>query len=341
MATSQARIDAIKASANALAEHLDTDILILNAEIYPPGDFVFIRTVGSRNRRSKVLLFLTTEGGSADSAFRMMRFLQARYQRVTVAVGGWCKSAGTLMCIGAHQLVMGDAGELGPLDVQIVKADEMNEQKSGLVAEAAFEKLQLEAFKFFIGFVRNLGDSGYRVTLKTASDIATKMTIGVVQPIFDKMEPVTIGEDYRSNRLALSYATRLNVHSRNLKRTRELDALDNLLSGYDSHGFVIDLKEASNLFINVAPYPPEMLDLVDKLGMDIVLPREQGPRLEYLNDEPPTAKASVGASQNPVAPPGGAGNPRRRNRSGKLSGNSPERGNSEPVTRPNGSEPAK
>ena len=43
------------------------------------------------------------------------------------------------MCIGAHELMMGDRGELGPLDVQIVKADEMDEQKSGLVAEAAFE----------------------------------------------------------------------------------------------------------------------------------------------------------------------------------------------------------
>jgi membrane-bound ClpP family serine protease len=196
----------IKEISNALSERFDADILMLNFEIITPIDFMFIQAVAGRERRKNVVLVLVTEGGLADSAFRMMRFLQSNYERVTVVVPGWCKSAGTLMCIGAHEVWIGDFGELGPLDVQIVKADEMDEQKSGLAAEAAFEKLQQEAFKFFMGFVRDVGASEYRVTLRTASDIATKMTIGVIQPIFDKLEPVTIGEDYRSNRLAQAYA---------------------------------------------------------------------------------------------------------------------------------------
>jgi hypothetical protein len=102
-------------AANILAEKMDADILVSNYEILPPFDFQFMGVVSSRKRRKNVLLFLTTEGGSADSAFRMMRFLQASYERVIVAVAGWCKSAGTLMCIGAHELYIGDLGELGPL----------------------------------------------------------------------------------------------------------------------------------------------------------------------------------------------------------------------------------
>lgn len=316
--------DALRQAANTLAQELDADFLVFNYEIVPPVDFVFISTVARRVRRKNVVLLLTTEGGNADSAFRMMRFLQARYERVTVVVAGWCKSAGTLMCIGAHELVMGDSGELGPLDVQIVKADEMDEQKSGLVAEAAFEKLQQEAYKFFIGFVRDIGGSEYRVTLRTASDIATKMTVGVIQPIFDKVDPVTIGEDYRSNRLAQAYAERLNVHSKNLNRSHQIDALENLLSGYPAHGFVIDLKEASALFKNVKPLSAEMVGLVNHLGMDVVLPRsrrqEQGPRLEFLNDEP-TRPEKAEVDPAGAAPNGAAGRSRsirRRNGSGEL-----------------------
>jgi len=319
--------------ANILAEKMNADVLVVNYEILPPFDFHVMGVVSSRKRRKNVVLFLTTEGGSADSAFRMMRFLQANYERVSVVVAGWCKSAGTLMCIGAHELFIGDLGELGPLDVQIVKADEMDEQKSGLVAEAAFEKLQQEAFKFFMGFVRDFGASEYRVTLRTASEIATKMTIGVVQPIFDKLEPVTIGEDFRSNRLAMAYAERLNTHSRNLKRDRALDALENLLSGYPSHGFVIDYKEASVLFKNVSVLTPEMINVVRHLGTDAVLPRsrrnDQAPKLEFLSDElvqqntnEPGTTDSEGNGDRKRA--NGRGNGR-----GQLPGDSEERGRPE------------
>ena len=56
---------------------------------------------------------------------------------------------------------MGPLGEMGPLDVQIVKADEMDEEKSGLTADAAFEKLQKEAFKLFYGFVKDMASTDH------------------------------------------------------------------------------------------------------------------------------------------------------------------------------------
>ena len=38
-----------------------------------------------------------------------------------------CKSAGTLLLIGATSLIISDRGELGPLDVQLSKPDEIFE----------------------------------------------------------------------------------------------------------------------------------------------------------------------------------------------------------------------
>ncbi len=336
MLDKQAQLEAIKASANVLAASLDADLFVYNFEITPPFDVMFIKKVSAREHpRPNVVLFLTTEGGSADSAFRMMRFLQAKYDHITIVVPGWCKSAGTLMCIGAHDLIMCDSGELGPLDVQITKVDEMDEQKSGLAAEAAFEKLQQEAFKFFIQFVRDFGASEYRVTLKTASDIAAKMTTGVMEPIFDKLDPVTIGEDYRSNRLALAYAERLNIHSKNLNRSRSYDALDNLLAGYESHGFVIDKKEAENLFKRVKPLAAEMVDLVDLMGMEAVFPRsrrmEQAPKMEFLNDEHEATKAAAEPGEKAAPTRSADRSSRRGNRSSGLHGN-PQAGSSEEQT---------
>lgn len=289
--TDENTTDKIRELANIVSQKYSADVFCFNYEVIPPLDVILTTTISSRKHKNKNVVFvLITEGGSADSAFRMMRFLQATYDSISIIVSGWCKSAGTLMCIGANELYIGDSGELGPLDVQIAKVDEMDEQKSGLAAEAAFEKLQSESFKFFMEFVRNIGESEYRVTLKTASDIAVRMTIGVMQPIFEKLDPVIIGEDYRSNRLALSYAERLNIHSKNLKRTRRFDALDNLLAGYESHGFVIDRKEAENLFKKVSPLSPEMLQLVEAMGADALFPHNRRsqtkPKMEFLNDEP-------------------------------------------------------
>lgn len=326
-----------KERAGALGDAFDADVFIYNFEISPPFDTLAVAKVNERaRRRSNIIIFLTTEGGNADSAFRLMRHFQSSYARVFVAVNGWCKSAGTLMCIGAHELWIGDTGELGPLDVQIVKADEMDEQKSGLVAEAAFEKLQHEAYKFFMSFVKDIGASEYRVTLRTASDIATRMTVGVMERIFDKLDPVTIGEDYRSNRLAQAYAERLNVHSRNLKQSRSFDALENLLSGYPSHGFVIDRKEAAQLFKLVKPFPDQAVPLVETLGTDVIWPRssrgEQRPRMEFLNDEAAAKQPEEVQDGEAVAAPARPKPPvRRGNGAGHLPGNPTKGSGSKPA----------
>jgi serine dehydrogenase proteinase len=329
--------DIPKERLNAIAEALDADLLVFNSELLPPVDFSIMQRIAARRRRKNIVLFLTTEGGFSDAAFRIMRFLQSHYTKVSVVVSGWCKSAGTLMCIGGHELYIGDLGELGPLDVQIVKADEMDERKSGLVAEAAFEKLREEAFEFFMNTVQDIGNSNYRVTLKTAFETAASMTAALFGPIFGKLDPITIGEDYRSNRLALAYADRLNVHAKNLIRNRQLDALDNLLSGYYSHGFVIDLKEAETLFKFAKPPTEEMNEIIGHLGADAIWPRnqrrDQTPRLEFLNDEAPQSGQSAGTGtggggRKPSPARSGGGG---RNRPPKLPGDSPEGGREKQV----------
>lgn len=323
----------VREAANALGDALDADVFAFNFEVSASIDFAFRMEMAERKPRTNLIMFITTEGGSADSAFRMMRLAQERYKQITVVVPGWCKSAGTLMCIGAHELQMGDLGELGPLDVQIVKVDELDEQKSGLVAEAAFEKMQQEASKFFMQFVADMGGSGYRVTLKTAAEIATNMTVGVMSPIFAKLDPTTVGEDYRSNRLAHAYAERLNLCSRNLERGQRFDALTNLLSSYPSHGFVIDRKEASSLFKRVKPLGAEVERVVELKFGDMILPRnrrqEQSPILEFLNDEASPPAGSV-PDPAPSASPDTPGGPSDDVGQGPEdnSGNSPKGGQS-------------
>lgn len=300
-ATGDAKKRKIAALADAIARQDDCDVLLFNYGLEPGLEYGFFNYLQQRqSKRPNLLLLLTTEGGDANTAYRLARRLQRDYKTVTILVAGWCKSAGTLLCIAAHHLIISDAGELGPLDVQIAKADEVGERSSGLVVEAAFEKLQEESFQLFISHLMDLKDQAGRITFKTAAEIAAQMMIGQTREIFAKIEPLTVGEDYRLNLIAEQYAIRLNLVACNLVLSRSRDGLRMLLRGYPSHGFVIDREEASRLFKSVSRPAGKVAELTELLGTDVLVPRnsmrEQMPKLEYLNAERTQAAKTKGAT---------------------------------------------
>ncbi|NTU50404.1 MAG: SppA protein, partial [Desulfobulbaceae bacterium] len=195
------------------------------------------------NKSSAVCLVLSTTGGDADAAYRIARALQYYYKEFDILIPGLCKSAGTLLAIGANRLVFGDRGELGPLDIQLSKPDEMFENMSGLdiiQAISAIESGTLRAFKRYLFDIR--GGSGIRT--KMAAEIAVQLAEKCFAPMVAKIDPVTLGEHQRAMQIAIDYGERLNEQSCNLKE----GALERLVSAYPCHGFVIDRRESRTLF---------------------------------------------------------------------------------------------
>lgn len=202
--------------------------------------------VESVDRSTRCCLILTTTGGDPDAAFRMGRALGHYYEHTTCFVPDICKSAGTLLAIAAHELVIADTGELGPLDIQLSKPDEMFERSSGLVLPSALEKLESLAIQSFRDFVTDIKVGG-GVSTKLASEVATNLTSALVEPIVSQIDPLRLGEHNRAMQIAFHYGDRLNRKFKNLKK----HAIVRLVSGYPHHGFVIDRKEASELFVSV------------------------------------------------------------------------------------------
>jgi hypothetical protein len=111
---------------------------------------------------------LVTTGGDAHAGYRIVRGLRHHYPKhLAVLVPGLCKSAGTLLAIGARDLIIADRGELGPLDVQVAKRDELFEFGSGLDIMQALGSVQarvLHAFQQYLVDIR----LGAGITTKTA-----------------------------------------------------------------------------------------------------------------------------------------------------------------------------
>lgn len=264
--------NAIRDSFNLAAEHLSADILLINAGMMPGVDEEVRKALAQRKHaRDSVILVLVTSGGLPDIAYRIAMAIRERYENVTICIPGWCKSAGTLLAISGNALLMGIKGEMGPLDVQIAKRDDLGgDRDSGLVINEALARLREESFEIFSDFMlRLIAKSSNAVTLRTAADIAAQLTIGLMSPIFEKIDPMRMGADARAMNIGQDYALRLHAKGKNLRGT---EALNMLLNGYPSHSFVIDINEARGLFTNVEPLNGNLANALEQIGLLAVEP---------------------------------------------------------------------
>jgi len=139
----------------------DADLLVYFGPVVRKYDDFLIDLCKSRDRKKNVLLLLTTFGGDAHAAYRIARCLKQCYSskaslhgsktigQVIIYVPSICASAGTLITLAADKLILSDHSELGPLDVQIRKPDEVGERTSGLTPIQALNYLEKETRKFF------------------------------------------------------------------------------------------------------------------------------------------------------------------------------------------------
>ncbi|MEQ4450946.1 SppA protein [Kosakonia sacchari] len=241
----------------------NTDVYVYTGEVERRGHLALTNAIEARKTqhglKDNVLFCVATYGGNPDAGYRIGRALQHNYKEITILVIGPCKSAGTLIAVAAHKLIIGDMGELGPLDIQLKKNDEIGELSSGLVIQTALEELKECALSAFRSYLVNIK---YRnqISTKMSADIAAKLTEALVSPMASQIDPIKLGEHQRAMTIALSYGNRLNGHSKNLKE----NSLRKLIASYPAHGFVIDRKEARELF-NVVESPKDDTEVLYKL----------------------------------------------------------------------------
>lgn len=227
----------------------DTDLyLFTNAVNDATVDRIFDAISKVPVKRKNAGLILCTHGGSPDGAFQIARTFKRQYGKFTVFVFGYCKSAGTLITVGADELVMSEAGHLGPLDIQLADKDEFAGQTAALDVQQALTTLSETTIQNFIDFFMRL-EPGRSLSTKNAGELAKGLALGVISPIAAHVDPLLIGRVDRSMRIAQAYIDMLSPSLKN----KEL-----LVGGYPSHSFVIDFEEAKKFFeARLRPPTPE------------------------------------------------------------------------------------
>ncbi len=249
--------------ATKLGAAANVDIFLLSGELSGSLDDDLRNLLDQSQRNTTAFLILATDGGDPHLAYRLARQFGRAYDRFVIYVDGPCFSAGTLLAIGAHALRLTDRAQMGPMDIQLRKPDELGEMSSGLTTTRALDSLRREAFGTFENYLYKLKrSSGGQITLKTAMEVAATLTVGLFQPIYAQFDPTKLGEIEMKTQITHKYGERLDAEIDNLK----LNALARLVGDYPSHDFVIDREEAEGLFFDVEKPEPPMTVLLTLCG---------------------------------------------------------------------------
>jgi hypothetical protein len=296
---------AYTAAVDEVTAKYDADILVCCCNLFSPSDVRILAEIRKRKQKRKnLLIILTTPGGLADSAYRIGRGIQHHYKTLDpqpdqrgkfyLFIPRWCKSAGTLLALGADGLVMSQMAELGPIDAQLRKEDEVRDWTSGLTAIEALTTLQEKAASLFLKQFKEMRFAREtRFSTRMATDIAARITTGLLDPIYAQIDPMRLGEIERFVRIAVEYGDRLatdNVRDGTVVR---------LVVGYPSHGFIIDQREAKDLFRRVEE-PSEALERIgtvahaEALKSGVMSDETTEPLISFQNQEIGYAKKKAG-----------------------------------------------
>lgn len=205
-----------------------------------------LRTIGKTRRLD---LFLYTRGGAVDVPWRVVTALRQYSDEWNCLVPFRAHSAGTLIAIGADQIVMGKQGELGAIDPSISFA------RPGTNSQ---DRISVEDAMAFVSFVQK----------KCGADDAAVKT-GAILRLLDRVDAVALGHIYRNHAHIRDVARRI-LESRpvRLPRARQRRVISTLAERVYAHGHAVSFSEAQEFGLQVASASEAADELMWKLLLD-------------------------------------------------------------------------
>ena len=211
----------------------------------------------------EVAIIIDSPGGYADNSYRLARLFQRRCGSYVAIVPRLAKSAATLFALGATKVILGNFGELGPLDAQLFDPD--REQGSSALDEVhAIDRLHTRA-------LRNVDETMWAMVGRTKKKIETllPMVFGFeaqfMRPLLENIDAVHYTRMSRILKVAQEYASRLLVPQYTKK---EADAIAvKLVEEYPEHGFVIDREETQRIGLRIESPQDRLSAVLDALSV--------------------------------------------------------------------------
>lgn len=200
----------------------------------------------------KISLFLYTRGGDTSAARNIVNLLRMYCEYLQVIVPHKAHSSGTIISLGANEVVMTKQATLGPIDPSLHTALNPRAQ------DGSFFPVSVEAVKGYLEFAKN--------ELSITDNVALA---NIFEKLSDFVHPLVLGEVYRSKAQIQMMAEKL-LQNQVMDPDKVKKIIEFLCSESGSHDYTINRREAQNeLGLNVKKPSAEQYDLIKKLYDDI------------------------------------------------------------------------
>ncbi len=218
----------------------------VNTRIAPDVTTILFRHLEMIKKQPKIDLFLYTRGGDVLTPWRLVHLIREYTSYFSVIVPFRAYSAGTLLCLGADEVLMGKMGELGPIDPSVVNAfnpqDPANPQ--------ARMPVNIEDVYSYLALAREKAGLNNEELLAKAFQILS-----------ERIHPLALGNVHRNYLLIRSLATKLlHLHLNPPSEEKIINIVDNLTEKLYAHNHMISRREALEEIKLPVFYPNQYLD---------------------------------------------------------------------------------
>lgn len=205
-------------------------------------------------KTKKISLFLYTSGGDMLAPIRIVKLIRNYCDEFEVIVPYKAQSAGTLIALGADKIVMSRLGELSPVDPTTGHAfNPVNPSNPQQLLEVSVEDL-----------------NSYLLFAKDEARIPKAQMVEVYKLLGEKLHPLSIGNAYRTYRMAKILTKRLLYLHMNKDKdgTKIAKIVKDITGDITVHAYPIDREDASELGLNVEKTKGEGEKLIIQLYED-------------------------------------------------------------------------
>ncbi|BBE78470.1 MULTISPECIES: SDH family Clp fold serine proteinase [Phytobacter] len=202
----------------------------------------------------KISLFIYTNGGDILAAWSIVNLLRQFCKELEVIIPSKCLSAGTLMSLGANNIIMTKQATLGPIDPSV----------NGPLNPQVNIGGQLQPWAVSVEEIK-----GYIAVAKEEFGIEDDAGLAqILHSLSEKIHPLVLGRVYRTKAQIQMLAKKLLVNQ--LSRPEDADPIVSFLcSESGSHDYTINRVEALELGLKIEKPNEELYRLIKDIYDDI------------------------------------------------------------------------
>ena len=197
---------------------------------------LFVDHLDSIGPVKKISLILYTSGGNTSAAWNLVNLIHMFCDDFEVIAPGKCRSAGTLISLGANRIVMTKQATLGPIDPTLQHP--LGPAIPGAPNPEARAGVSVEAVYGYLDAIRDRKEAQEAIEAQALLDLS------------NKVHPLVLGQIFRSRQQIRDLAQRL-LSRQNIEARKSEQIIDFLCSESGSHDYTINRREAEHLGLQI------------------------------------------------------------------------------------------